>query len=104
MTPAAGDRVQRFVGDRIRIALKPSAGEALPKGWRARLRTNLGRAEQQREEIIHSHFQKIPLAGASWRDIPMVENNGDWFVDLPLTQVGFFQAKAYAIDDDDRQH
>jgi predicted glycogen debranching enzyme len=104
MTPATGDRVQRFVGDRIRIALKPSGGDALPKGWQARLRTNLGRAEQQREEIIQSHFQKIPLAGVSWRDIPMEESNGEWFVHLPLTQVGFFQAKAYAIDDDNRQH
>ncbi len=104
MTPAPGERRQLFVGDRIRFTLRPAGDGPPPKGWRARLRTNLGRADQQREEIVRSHFQKLPLAGASWRDIEMQAENGEWVLDLPLTEVGFFQAKAYAIDANNRQH
>ncbi len=106
MTPAPGERRQLFVGDRIRFTLKPADGAPPPEGWRARLRTNLGRAAQQREEIVRSHFEKLPLAGASWRDIEMdwQMQDGEWTLDLPLTEVGFFQAKAYAIDESNRQH
>lgn len=106
MTPAPGERRQLFVGDRIRFSLKPAAGAPPPDGWRARLRTNLGRAAQQREEIVRSHFEKLPLAGASWRDIEMEfqASEGAWTLDLPLTEVGFFQGKAYAIDGNNRQH
>jgi len=104
MTPAPGERRQFFVGDRIQFTLAPSGGARAYSGWRARLRTNLGRADQQRVEILHSHFQKLPLAGASWRDIEMAFRDGVWTLELPLTEVGFFQAKAYAIDGDGRQH
>ena len=108
MTPAPGERRQLFVGDRIRITFRATQDEGgPPRTWRARLRTNLGRAVQQRREIVQSHFHKLPLAGASWRDIEMkeeAEGTGVWSLELPLTQVGFFQAKAYAIDEAGRQH
>jgi len=39
MDPAPGERLVRFVGDRIRFALRDGGGH---KGWRALLRTNLG--------------------------------------------------------------
>ena len=45
MMPAPGERLMRFIGDRVRFALKDSGGRSSAKGWQARLRTNLGRAE-----------------------------------------------------------
>ena len=74
MTPAAGERVQRFVGDSVRFALAPGKGGKRVPGWRARLRTNLGRAEAVRREIIEAHTRSVPAAGASWHDLPMGES------------------------------
>ena len=68
MTPSPGDRLQRFVGDRVYFVLKDRDGRSPMKGWRALLRTNLGRAELLRREIIHAHTKGLSLAGASWRD------------------------------------
>ena len=51
MTPATGERLLRFVGDKIRIQLRqPNAAAA--SNYQARLRTNLGRAAMRRREII----------------------------------------------------
>lgn len=68
------------------------------------LRTNLGRAGVIREEIIRSHFQKVPLAGASWWDLRMRSDGEVWDVDLAMNEVGYFKAKPYAIDPQGRQH
>ena len=100
MTPAPGDRAVRHVGDRLEFVLR-----GVPKGWKARLRTNIGRAARLREEIVRSHFEKVPLAGASWRDLPMpTDGEGVARLALPLTEVGFFQAKAFAMDERGFQH
>src|ERR1051325_1565471 len=96
MYPPPGDRLLRFVGDRIRFALRPAQG-AFPDRCRAYLRTNLGRAQQIREEIIRSYTSKLPSAGAAWRDVAMQEGPQEWSIELPLAEVGFFQAKAYLI-------
>ena len=32
------------------------------------------------------------------------EKEGAWFLDLPLTEVGHFRAKAYCVDPEGRQH
>jgi len=99
MTPPVGERLLRFVGDTVRFALRGGrAGQSLKSGWQARLRTNLGHAALLREEIIRARFENIPFAGASWRDLPMRWENGEWVLTLPLTEVGFFKAKAYLID------
>lgn len=101
MTPAPGERLVRFVGDRIRFRIEaPTAGGR----WQARLRTNLGRARQLRAEIVAAHFRPLPLAGASWRDIPMQRIGDAWELELPLTEVGFFKSKAYLIDEHGYQH
>ncbi|MFM8360548.1 MAG: hypothetical protein ACKOET_18515, partial [Verrucomicrobiota bacterium] len=99
MTPAAGERLVRHAGDRLTFTL-----QGVPEGWRARLRTNLGRAERVREEIVRSHFEKLPLAGSSWRDLPLQPGPDGWSLTVPLTEVGWFRAKAYALDPHDRQH
>jgi starch synthase (maltosyl-transferring) len=104
MSPAPGERMLRFVGDRVRFTLKDSAAESRRKGWCARLRTNLGRAEVLRREIIEAHANGLPMAGASWCDLPMREDGDGWSLELPLAEVGFFKAKAYLLDDKGWQH
>ena len=104
MYPAPGDCLKRFVGDRVRFVLTDSGGQGVVKGWRARLRTNLGRAEVLRREIIQAHAKGLPLAGASWRDLPMNAQSDGWHLELPLTEVGFFKAKAYLVDSRGWQH
>ena len=104
MNPAAGEGRLRFVGDRLRVELAFADHRPLPPGWQARLRTNLGRAALLREEIIRAHFKNVPFGGASWRDIPMRAQSHQWSVELPLTEVGFFQAKGYALDSQGWQH
>ncbi len=102
MNPATGDRLLRFVGDRLRFSL--GGHGALPVGWQARLRTNLGRAEVRREEILHGHTGQLVLWDASWRDLPMKREGEFWSVSISLTEVGFFRAKAYAVDPQGRQY
>ena len=104
MSPAPGERVARFVGDKLRFTLQGSHGQPLPPGIHARLRTNLGRAAIIRREIIETYAGRIPLAGASWRDIPFELTDGGWVIEVALTEVGFFWAKAYGIDVEGRQH
>src|SRR6516225_1923799 len=95
MTPAPGERCQRFVGDSLRFTISEVAGRPPSKGWRAFLRTNLGRAETLRREILHAHAQGLPPAGAAWRDLPMRPDLEAWMLNIPLTEVGYFKAKPY---------
>ncbi len=104
MSPAAGEPLARFVGDRLRFTLQDAQGRPRPEGWHARLRTNLGRAELLRREIIQAHARGLPLAGAAWRDIPMLRDTQGWSLELPLVEVGYFKAKAYAADARGWQH
>jgi len=99
MTPAPGEHMLRFVGDRVRFSLA-----ALPKGWRGFLRTTLGRGKVLRQEIVYAHKVHRKLANAPWRDIPMEEVAGEWRRELCLVEPGFFNAKAYALDPQGRQH
>ncbi len=102
MDPLPGGRLLRFVGDRVRFALRCSGGPQC--GWSARLRTNLGRAVVLRDEIVATRAGSRTFAGGSWRDVPMRQVEGGWELELPLAEVGWFRAKAYAIDAQDRQH
>ena len=69
MSPAPGERMLRFVGDRVRFGLRPAHG--FPPGARALLRTNLGKAERLRQEVIATHAGKNPMSVAFWRDVPL---------------------------------
>src|SRR5947207_3687208 len=104
MTPATGERLVRLVGDRLRFSLRDSDGGPLPAGWRAFLRTNLGSAEVLNNEIIQAQFKKAPSAGMSWQNIPLTLQGSEWAVGLALSEVGFFRAKAYAVEPGGRQH
>ncbi|HYG22187.1 MAG TPA: amylo-alpha-1,6-glucosidase [Verrucomicrobiae bacterium] len=104
MTPAPGERLQKFVGDCVRFHLKIPGGAAATEGWHARLRTNLGRAELLRREILDAHTNSLPIAGASWRDLPMASVEDGWVIELAAAEVGYFQAKAYLLDPQGWQH
>ena len=104
MRPVPGDRLVRYVGDRIRFSLCDMRGRPLPAGWSARLRTNIGRAKTLLAEYVQAHAKNLPPAGASWRDIPMMPQGNEWVVTLPLVEVGYFKAKPYALDTRGWQH
>lgn len=106
MEPPAGTRAVRFVGDRLRVRLgHPEPGAP---GWLAFLRTTLTRAARARAEVLALAGTRpggpATFAGSAWRDIPMPRDGDGWTLDLPLTEVGFFRAKAYARDPRGRQH
>ena len=102
MSPAPGERLLRFVGDRVRFSLRLPQG--LPPGSRALLRTNLGKAARLRQEIVATHAGKNPMSVAFWRDVPLLpEASGQWAVELPLTDAGFYHAKSYMADANGRQ-
>src|SRR5215207_937700 len=104
MTPAPGSRVLRFVGDRLSFSLQWSDGSALPEGWRAFLRTNVGRAAALHREIISAHRGGPDPASNAWHDIPLESAGTMWHRELCLTETGYFRAKAYAVDERGRQH
>ena len=101
MEPATGERLLRFTGDRIRFALRDGGAG---NGWRAFLRTNLGRAFALRREIITAHAGGPGHAGESWRDLPMQKSGDTWQLELPLAESGYFRAKAYLLDPKGWQH
>jgi len=103
MNPATGERLLRFVGDKVVFQLLHGSLAVSPK-IQARLRTNLGRAAVRRREIIAAHAGGAAFAGASWRDLPMQKIDGGWQIELPLAEVGYFKAKAYVLDEKNWQH
>lgn len=104
MTPAPGERLLRFVGDHVRFVVKDRGGQPPAKGWRAFLRTTLGRADALRREILQAHTKGLPMGGAAWRDLPMCEETDGWSLELPVFEPGYFKAKAYLTDERGWQH
>jgi predicted glycogen debranching enzyme len=112
MNPPPGATVLRYVGDKIRFTLASSL-----EGDEAFLRTNIGRATLLQAEVVEEYWEelerwhvipgepretKIPR-GLAWRDIPMKRTTTGWELDLVLTEVGWFSAKAYLLDPNQRQ-
>ncbi|HEU6448136.1 MAG TPA: amylo-alpha-1,6-glucosidase [Verrucomicrobiae bacterium] len=102
MSPAPGERILRFVGDKVRFEIKNGNGHS--ENLRAFLRTNLGRAAARRKEIVSAHAGHVAAAGISWRDLPMQRNGDGWEIEIPLAEVGYFKAKAYLLDGKKWQH
>lgn len=110
--PAPGDNLLRFTGDRVRFVLRASA-----KAPQAFLRTNLGRASRLHAEVVQEYQAelikwKLPPVegpqstrpkGLAWRDVPMGWKDGQWELELTVTEAGYFEAKAYAVDEKGRQ-
>ncbi len=70
MVPATGERLRRFVGDKVIFQLR-GRHPGFANHFRALLRTNLGRAAARRDEIIAAHAGQAVVANSSWRDVPM---------------------------------
>ncbi|MEW6161534.1 MAG: amylo-alpha-1,6-glucosidase, partial [Verrucomicrobiota bacterium] len=104
MTPGPGERLLRFVGDTVRFEIRGADGVRIPQGWRALLRTNLGRGEALIREYISAYSGERFVEGTSWRDVPFPIHDGIGHVDVALPEVGFFSAKAYVVDGNGRQH
>ena len=99
MHPSCGQRLVRYVGDTLRFALCD-----VPAGHCAVMRTDIGRASELRRGVIQSIQEPEVQLEAGWRDVPM-QNTGDaWAVSMALTEVGWFQSKAYTLDADGQQH
>ncbi|MCC6231226.1 MAG: glycogen debranching enzyme N-terminal domain-containing protein [Verrucomicrobiales bacterium] len=103
-SPAAGTRIVRHVGDRIECTIHASPSASPEHGWRARLRTNLGRGAARRAEIIAAATSRIAPFGACWHDIPLAWDGARWSTTLVLAEVGFFTGKPYLIDPEGFQH
>src|SRR3954467_14842564 len=105
MTPAPGSRLLKFVGDAVRFEVRDPLSTPSQPGWKAMLRTNLGRATMVRREMIEGRTRGVPAVGAAWRDLPMqAQGDGSWALTLPVAEVGFFKAKAYLLDPRGWQH
>ncbi len=82
----------RSRGDSLAFSLNLAS----PESGQAFLRTNLGRAEIRRREIIDRVEKDKPVMKADWRDLPMPETApGHFELTVPLAEVGRFQAKAF---------
>ena len=105
MNPPPGGHLLRYVGDRLRVERGRPAEAG--RGWRAFLRTDLTRAAAARLEILAlggREGERRTFGGSSWRDIPLAATAEGWALDLALTEVGHFRAKAYLRDPEGRQH
>ena len=90
-TPDPSAFLLRWKGDVLTVTLTLDS----PRKGRAAFRTNLGRAQVRRREIIaETERGEVPLARA-WTDIAMTESApGVFRVDIPLAEVGVFSGKA----------
>ncbi len=104
MRPETGARLVRYVGDTVVFTLEEASGRALPPAWRGMVRTNLGRSRALHRTILGAAAGPQPTAGAEWRDLPMRRQDHAWTLELPLTEPGFFAAKAFAVDERGWQH
>ena len=99
MEPSCGGNIVRYVGDVVRFVI-----EGVPSGYSSVLRTNIGRGKEIREGIIKSIQEPEVQLETSWRDIPMRRGADCFDVSLALSEVGWFQAKAYTLDSNDNQY
>ncbi|MBC8002372.1 MAG: hypothetical protein H7X97_07265 [Opitutaceae bacterium] len=112
LQPGPGEMLLRHVGDRLLFRMVPE--HAMPEAF---LRTNLGRGAALYAEVVRGHHQEkghwhrttgdasdvnVP-PGTAWRDLPMRPREGGWELELTLTEAGFFNAKAYVVDEHGRQ-
>ena len=93
MNPSCGGSLVRYVGDALQFTINN-----VPNGHRAFLRTNIGRARELRQGVIRSIQEPKIQLETGWRDVPMSKVDGEWEVVFALSEVGWFQSKAYTCD------
>ncbi|MBT6450365.1 MAG: amylo-alpha-1,6-glucosidase, partial [Verrucomicrobiales bacterium] len=99
MHPSCGERFVRYVGDTLQFVLRD-----VPAGHRAVIRTDIGRASELRQGVIQSIQEPEVQLEAGWRDVPMLNTDDGWVVSMALTEVGWFQSKAYTLDVNGQQY
>ncbi|SVC30085.1 uncharacterized protein METZ01_LOCUS282939, partial [marine metagenome] len=93
MNPSCGGSLVRYVGDALQFTINN-----VPNGHRAFLRTNIGRARELRQGGIRSIQEPKVQLETGWRDVPMSKVDDEWEVVFALSEVGWFQSKAYTCD------
>ncbi|MSU36827.1 MAG: amylo-alpha-1,6-glucosidase [Pedosphaera sp.] len=99
MNPAAGQRMVRYVGDLVTFYLR-----GVPAGHAARLRTQIGRADSLHAEIVAAVRGRRREGLTAWHDRPMRQEGDVWTLTVPLVEVGYFESKAYAVDERGQNH
>ena len=87
-------------GDFLKIEL--SLASAV-KG-KAYVRTNLFNPAKKRQEIVEKAEKGIPRRYQEWGNYEMTrKDNRTYYIEIPLTEVGFFEAKAYYMPDEEKE-
>lgn len=95
-TPAPGTRLVLHQGDVLTIELHGAAAGT----ERAYVRTNLGRAEVRRRELLAFAEEARAVLNRDWSDLAMRQvEPGHFRIDLPLVETGVFEAKAFLLPD-----
>lgn len=90
--PQPGEHLLFFRGDIAFFSLTIKSGQ---KG-KAFLRTNLGKANINRQEIILKTESQIPRRGEDWHDLEMIPVDDTTFtLSIALTEVGHFESKCF---------
>ena len=90
-------RILFHAGDTVTFRLE---GIAPGRAGKAVVRTNLGRAEVRRRELVDFAEHNRPPVGLDWHDIELhPAPDGSRSITLPLTQMGVFEAKCCFIPD-----
>ena len=91
-TPEVGKHKLYFRGDTIQFILKLDA----PLEGKAFVRTNIGRAVVQRQEIILKVKERRSGSAQDWHDVPMPKvSKTTYSVTLALLEVGHFEAMCF---------
>ncbi len=98
-TPSPARHLLRFCGDVETFDLKlPKTMDGKAMDGKAWIRTNIGRANIIRKEIIDQIHQGSQPLSRSWFDIPMGKvAHRHYRVTLPLCDVGHFEAKCFFV-------
>jgi predicted glycogen debranching enzyme len=98
--PKPGEHLLFFRGDIAFFSLNVSSGSS----GRAYLRTNLGKADIQRREIVLHCEQSQVYRGENWHDIEMIRiDDSTYTLSLALTEVGHFEAKCFFFPEDEKE-
>jgi predicted glycogen debranching enzyme len=97
--PVPDKRLLLSRGDTVSFQLHLSR----PMKGRAWLRSNIGHAATTRREIIRQAERNETPPGRDWYDRPMLPEGDTGFrLEVPLQQVGHFEAKCYFLEDGSR--
>jgi len=95
--PKNGEKILKYRGDIITFSV------SIPEEWKGKLflRTNLGHANTARNEIVCEVEKCMPCFHLDWFDLPMERQDDGWYrLDIPLLEVGHFEAKAFFLPTD----